>query len=139
MVSCGYIRNFSVSLVRFSVNSGFGKTAGCALQGRTLLKRCNTINVLKGVLSRQLVFETFFEKNLWKSLMCRLYTVGSFTEIDYWNIYQIFRLYLGCKPKLYNRDVYLKIYNIGIPAQAIFQKLSKKSFVFNLCLVTGSF
>ena len=50
----------------FSVrsNSSFGKSAGCALQGRTLLKRCYTINFLKNVLLRKLVFGTISENNV---------------------------------------------------------------------------
>ena len=54
------------------MNSGYGKIASCTQQGRALLKRCCTINILKNVL---------FEKNLSLSQFivgvqsghCRLY------------------------------------------------------------------
>ena len=67
--SCGYIRIFSAFSVRSNVNFGFGKIAECALEGRTLLKRCYTIDFLKNVLLKQLVFGTFSTKNLWRSLL----------------------------------------------------------------------
>ena len=59
--SCGYIRILSAFSVRSNVNSGYGKIASCKQQGRALLKRCYTINILKNVLLRQLVSE----KNLY--------------------------------------------------------------------------
>ena len=60
------IRIFSAFSVRSNLNSGFAKIVGWALQGCTLLKRSYTINLLKNVILRQLVFGTFFEKNqLW--------------------------------------------------------------------------
>ena len=83
MLSCGYIRIFSVFSVRSNVNSGFGKIAEYARQGSTLSKRFYTINILKNVLLKQLIFGTFSEKNLWWSLFiedvqsvhCRLTTL----------------------------------------------------------------
>ena len=57
-----------------NVNSDFGKSASCALQGRTLLKQCYTISILKNVFLRRLVFGTFSEKNV-QSVHCRLATL----------------------------------------------------------------
>ena len=60
----------SAPSVRSDVNYGFGESAGCVLQGHTLLKWCYTINVLKNDLLRKLLFGTISE------IMCNLYTVG---------------------------------------------------------------
>ena len=65
---------FSVSSVRSNINSVFGKSAGCALQGRTLLKQCYTRNVLKNVLLRKLVFGTISKNNV-QSAHCKLATL----------------------------------------------------------------
>ena len=60
---------FSASSVKSNVNSGFGKSAGCALQGCTLFKQCYTINFLKNVLLRKLDFGTIPENNV-ESVHC---------------------------------------------------------------------
>ena len=65
---------FSASSVRSNVNSGFGKSAGRALQGRTLFKQCYNINFLKKFLSRKLVFGTISVNNV-QSVHCRLSTL----------------------------------------------------------------
>ena len=65
---------FSACSVRSNVNSDFGKSAGCAMQGCTLLKRCDTINFLKNVLLGKLIFGTFSENNV-EFAHCRLRTL----------------------------------------------------------------
>ena len=87
---------FSVCSVRSNVSSGFGNSAGCALLGRTLLKRCYTINFLKNVLLRKLVFGTTSENNV-QSVHCRL--------VIYWN-----KLHLRCfLEKLWQTIIFRKI------------------------------
>ena len=65
---------FSASSVESNFNSGYGKGAGCAFKGRTLLKRCYTINFLKNILLIKLVFGTFSENNM-QFAHCRLATL----------------------------------------------------------------
>ena len=67
-------RTFSVSSVRSNVNSAFGKSVGCALQGRALLKQCYTRNILKNAILRKLVFGTIYENNV-QSAHCKLATL----------------------------------------------------------------
>ena len=67
---------FSASSVRCNVNYGFGKSAGCALQGHTLLKQCYTINFLKMLFQENLFLEQF------PKIMCNLYTACNFTKTN---------------------------------------------------------
>ena len=107
---------FSASSVRSNVNYGFGKSAGCAQQSHTLLKRCYTINILKSVLSRKLVFGTISENNV-QSVHCRLENVTEIISIldvflrEFLKLWQsiIFRKIVICVEELNYMKDYMKV------------------------------
>ena len=116
---------FSASSVRSNVNYGFGKSAGCALQGHTLLKRCYTLNFLKNVLLRKLVFGIISENNV-QSVHCRLATLLKKTPWEFLKLWQsiIFRKIVICVEELNYMKDYMKAKITKIACK--FAKFAKK-------------